>query len=69
MKKQTLLLLVLLLALTALFYTQCTEKYPDATKTVKVAGKDGCTTCHLDAEKLKMVATPLPPSEGDTGEG
>ena len=69
MKKGNLLLVILISVISLLLLTQCTEKYPGATKELTLATGNGCVDCHLDAEKLKKVATPLPPVEGDAGEG
>ena len=54
--------------LLVLFSWQCTEKYPADSKHV-TAVVDGCVECHTDAELLKEVATPLPPPDGEAGEG
>ena len=60
----TIVLLLLVLVL-----VQCTDKYPEAHKELNLANKDGCVNCHLNANLLKKVATPLPPKEGNAGEG
>jgi len=50
------------------FSWQCTEKYP-ANDTHIVAAANGCVNCHTNADLLKKVATPLPATNGDAGEG
>ncbi|NIA30445.1 MAG: hypothetical protein GWP06_11110 [Actinobacteria bacterium] len=69
MSKKYVLVLLAFLAVTVLILVQCTEKYPAATKELNLASDNGCVNCHLDAEKLKKVATPLPPSNSNAGEG
>lgn len=69
MSKKSVLLLLFIFAVTVLILVQCTEKYPAATKELNLASGNSCVNCHLDAEKLKKVATPLPPSNSDAGEG
>ena len=50
-------------------FISCTEKYPASHETNGLTTKNGCVSCHLNAEKLKQLATPLPPPEGEAGEG
>lgn len=66
--KHTQILVSILLVALALFSWQCTEKYPADADHV-AALSDGCVACHLDADLLKKVATPLPEVEGESGEG
>ncbi|RKY87682.1 hypothetical protein DRQ09_04045 [candidate division KSB1 bacterium] len=51
------------------FLISCSEKYPSPESKFSKIKESGCTYCHLDAELLKKVAEPLPPSEDDEGEG
>ena len=69
MSKKYVLVLLAFLSVTVLLLVQCTEKYPAATKELNLASGNGCVNCHLDAEKLKKVATPLPPLNSNPGEG
>ena len=69
MKKQHIIVLVLFAGLILLAFIQCTEKYPAAHQKLNLASADGCVNCHLDADLLKKVATPLPPKEANAGEG
>jgi len=64
-----LILGIIVLLFMALVLVQCTDKYPEAHKELDLANKDGCVNCHLNADLLKKVATPLPPKEEDAGEG
>lgn len=58
---------VLLFVLVAMSW-QCTKKYPADVDHI-AAVSDGCVACHLDEDLLKKVAAPLPPVEGEAGEG
>ena len=68
MKNRKFVTLALLLLLLVVFTWQCTEKYPADSKQAAVV-VDGCVQCHTDAELLKKIATPLPPPDGEAGEG
>ncbi len=46
----------------------CADKYP-AQETDIIASAEGCVACHTNADLLKEVATPLPPVNGEAGEG
>ncbi len=59
--------LILLMGLFVLF--SCTKKYPDQTQMDLAIGGDGCTSCHMNTDLLKEVATPQEDTEGDAGEG
>lgn len=64
------ILLIFLFSIIILFAaTQCTQKYPGNNDSNITEIKGGCINCHLDADKLKKVATPLPPTTGEAGEG
>jgi hypothetical protein len=53
-----------------LFLYGCTEKYPNHTEDGgPVLTGSNCEVCHLDKDLLKEVAEPLPPSNGESGEG
>ena len=70
MFKPSTVVTVLLLLIVAFFCTQCTEKYPAQTTGADIAlTGDGCVDCHINAAQLKLVATPLPVTDGDAGEG
>lgn len=69
MRKQPILVLLLLFVVLVVFVFQCTEKYPPAPQKLALSKQNGCMSCHGNAEQLKKVATPLPPKEGDAGEG
>ncbi len=66
---RTLFALGSILALVALFAFQCTEKYPASHRQLALSGQDGCVGCHTNSGQLKKVATPLPPTSGEAGEG
>jgi len=70
-KKIPLLLLFAILPFifTMFVYVSCTDKYPASQDANKLGTKNGCVSCHLNGEKLKQLATPLPPPEGEAGEG
>jgi hypothetical protein len=68
-KKSKLFFLFITLVMLAFVLSQCTEKYPGATKTSTLGAKDGCETCHLDKDKLQKVADPIAQSGGESGEG
>ena len=57
-------------ALLIILMMGCTEKYPNKTEAGDpVLTGSGCEVCHLDKDLLKEVADPIPPKEGDGGEG
>ncbi len=60
---------LLLLSLVLIFVWGCTDKNKPAPNIFSSAEESSCTHCHLDANLLKQVATPLPPHEGESGEG
>ncbi|MBN2413994.1 hypothetical protein JXQ31_20130, partial [candidate division KSB1 bacterium] len=70
-KKMPLLIIFALLPLmiTIFLFNSCTEKYPGSVDANKMTTKNGCVSCHLNADKLKQLATPLPPPDGEAGEG
>jgi len=70
-KKISLLLLFVILPfiITVFLFISCTDKYPASHDANKITNKNGCVSCHLSADKLKKLATPLPPPEGEAGEG
>ena len=56
--------------LVLLFLYGCTEKYPNMNESGDpVATGSNCEVCHLDKELLKEIADPIPPKEGESGEG
>lgn len=63
------LIIYALLFYALLFCWQCSKKYPADFKESGMAVNNGCVACHTDADLLKKVATPLPPVDGDAGEG
>lgn len=60
---------LLLLSLILIFVWGCTDKYKPAPNIFSSAEESSCTSCHLNANLLKEVATPLPSDNGDSGEG
>jgi len=65
-RAKLLLLAVLSLLLVFLF---CTEKNPPQGSQFNFAEGNSCIDCHTSDALLKKVATPLPPSSGEAGEG
>jgi hypothetical protein len=60
----------IIVALTLLFLIGCTDKYPNKTESdAPVTAQSNCEVCHLDKELLEEVADPLPPENGESGEG
>ncbi|OQX88974.1 hypothetical protein B6D60_00520 [candidate division KSB1 bacterium 4484_87] len=59
---------IVLLILFLLIGIGCTDKY-QPTPSQFASKESSCTYCHLNSSLLKEVATPLPPDEGDSGEG
>jgi len=68
-KVSSLLLSVLIALFMVVFFIHCTEKYPSDSRKFGLAKRDGCIDCHGNAGLLKKVATPLPPKDGESGEG
>ena len=70
-KKIPILLLFAILPfiITVFLFISCTEKYPASHDANNLSTKNSCVSCHLNTEKLKQLATPLPPPEGEAGEG
>lgn len=69
MKLRTYLLFLLCLVFLVTIFLNCTEKYPPSPAGKEaIAAESGCVTCHLDAELLKKVATPIE-HEPESGEG
>jgi len=60
---------LLLLSLILIFSWGCTDKYKPTPNVFSSVEESSCTHCHLDATLLKQVATPIPPDEGESGEG
>ena len=70
MKRTIIILSLLILSLSFLLLQWgCTEKYKPSPGVFSASGQPGCTHCHLNADLLKEVATPLPPPSGESGEG
>jgi hypothetical protein len=69
--KRTIIILSLLLISLSLLFMQwgCTDKYKPAPGVFSASDESSCTRCHLNANRLKEVATPLPPPEEPAGEG
>ncbi|MBD3287744.1 hypothetical protein GF337_02975 [candidate division KSB1 bacterium] len=66
-QKNAVVSLLFLFSMSLLFYTGCTDKY-EPTSPISGSGSS-CVHCHLNAELLKEVATPIPPPTGEAGEG
>ncbi|OQX96064.1 hypothetical protein B6I21_02200 [candidate division KSB1 bacterium 4572_119] len=52
-----------------IFQWGCTEKYEPVPSKFSASEETSCTHCHLNAALLEEVADPLPPDEGESGEG
>jgi len=52
-----------------IFQWGCTDKYKPAPNIFSSSEESSCTHCHLNANLLKEIATPLPHDEGESGEG
>jgi len=69
MKRTIIILCLLIMSLSILMlHWGCTEKYKPI-QGVFSASESSCAYCHLNSNLLKEVATPLPPDEGESGEG
>ncbi len=66
--KKLLLVIAILVVATCLFQ-QCTKKNPQEPRRFNSSQADGCLSCHMNAQLLKEVATPLPPANTESGEG
>lgn len=65
MKRNMLVVSLLCVLLASQFLNWgCTDKYEPIT-----ASGSSCVHCHLNADLLREVADPLPPSDGEAGEG
>ncbi|MBC8185325.1 hypothetical protein H8E88_29880 [candidate division KSB1 bacterium] len=70
MKRTIIILSLLIMSLFfLLFQWGCTDKYKPAPGVFSASEETSCTHCHLNANLLKEVATPLPPPEEPAGEG
>jgi len=47
----------------------CTEKYKPSPGVFSASEQSSCIHCHLNADLLKDVATPIPEPEEPAGEG
>lgn len=62
-------IIAFILCLIGLFSYRCQESNPEAPARLNLTKSDGCVACHTDANQLKALATPLPPANGESGEG
>ncbi len=70
MKRTIIILSLLIMSLSFLLLQWgCTDKYKPAPGVFSASEESSCTYCHLNANLLKDVATPLPPPSGESGEG
>jgi nitrate/TMAO reductase-like tetraheme cytochrome c subunit len=64
-----LLFILTILVVSACLFQQCTKKTPQEARRFNTSQADGCLSCHMNADVLKKVATPLPPANTESGEG
>ena len=69
--KRTIIILGLLILSLSFLFTQwgCTDKYKPTPNIFSASEESSCTHCHLNADLLKEVATPLPPPPAEESEG
>ena len=65
MKAKIFPVLFILFVLT-IFYFGCTDKYEPTANVFSSLEKTSCTHCHLDANLLEEIATPLPPDTSES---
>ena len=69
LKKTSSIFLLLIASIFILISSSCTDKYKPSSAAFTAIEESSCTQCHLNSTLLKEVATPLPPKDGEAGEG
>ena len=69
MKLKFFIISALLFVLLVLTLSVCTNKYQPVSNSFNKVDESSCTHCHFNSSLLNDVAAPLPPDNGESGEG